>query len=172
MNKSRGVTQSESIADQKATIAGRALHTAKWARIMTKWLVTHSTANGVKWQVISFNGSRGHESAGIVDMIAIRKDHKPSDANISRGDLFEIVLIQVKGGRSKLPSQADVNRLLAVQAYHRANKVILAEWKKGRVLCCYVLPDMKTAVPASAIFGKTPDTKQVGAKLASSSQPK
>lgn len=59
---------------------------------MIKWLVTHSTSGGVKWQVVSFNGTRGQESAGIVDMIAIRKNHRISNVAKKRGDMFEIVL--------------------------------------------------------------------------------
>ena len=78
---------------------------------MTKWLISHSSKGGVKWQVISFNGKRGQESAGIVDMIAIRKSHRPSDLSDHRGDLFEIILIQVKGGSARFPSQEDVERL-------------------------------------------------------------
>ena len=70
---------------------------------MTKWLVTHSSKGGVKWKLVDFNGAKGQESKGIVDMIAIRKNHKAPEADFLRGDLFEIVLIQVKGGSAKAP---------------------------------------------------------------------
>ena len=89
-------------------------------------------------------------------MIAIRKNHNLSDVAKNRGDVFEIVLIQVKGGSARFPCPLDVERLLAVQTHHRADKVVLAEWKKGKTLCCYLLPDMTTPVAPSAIFGTLP----------------
>ena len=128
---------------------------------MTKWLITHSSKGGVKWQVVSFNGKGGQESKGVVDMIAIRKNHGMSSMSEYRGDLFEIILLQVKGGSAKFPSPQDVARLVKVKKHHRADKVVLAEWKQGKTLCCYVLPDMTNAVSASDIFGKVPAAKSV-----------
>ena len=150
----------------KQTPAEKALRTAKWARIMTKWLITRSSKGGVKWQVVSFNGPAGQESKGVVDMIAIRKKHSSAEG-VPVGDLFEIILVQAKGGKSKFPSVADVARLEAVRKHHRADRVVLTEWKKGEKLCCYLLPDMKTAVPASEVFGKMPSVKTVEQELGS-----
>ncbi len=141
--------------------AQKALRTAKWARIMTKWLISHSSKGGVKWQVVSFNGPAGQESKGIVDMIAIRKNHGRSENSQHRGDLFEIILIQVKGGTAEFPSSTEIDRLVSVKDYHRADKVVLTEWKQGETLCCYLLPDTTKAVPASEIFGNVPNTKRV-----------
>lgn len=135
--------------------------TARWARIMSKWLITHSSKGGVKWQVVSFNGKGGQESRGIVDMIAIRKNHKFSTQDIKAGDLFEIVLVQVKGGNAKFPSAQDVERLMQVAKHHNADKVVLTEWKKGQALRCFLLPDMKTPVPAADIFGKVPSSAKL-----------
>jgi hypothetical protein len=149
-----------------ASPAQKALRTAKWARIMTKWLIRHSSKGGVKWQVVSFNGKAGQESRGIVDMIAIRKNHAQSAATPHRGDLSEIILIQVKVGGAKFPSQADIDRLVAVKEYHRAEKVVLAEWKRGQTLCCYLLPDANDPVLASEIFGTPPGAKKLQAKAA------
>ena len=144
---------------KKSDAAAKALRTAKWARIMTKWLVTHSSKGGVKWQVVKFNGKAGQEAKGIVDMIAIRKKHAALATTKYRGDLFEIVLIQVKGGTARFPSKEDIDRLISVKDHHRADKVVLAEWKQGEKLCCYLLPDTKNPISASQIFGKVP-TKQ------------
>jgi hypothetical protein len=152
------------IASVVETPAQKALRTAKWARIMTKWLISHSSKDGVKWQVVSFNGKAGHESKGIVDMIAIRKNHAESSASPYRGDLFEIVLVQVKGGGAAFPSDRDIERLMQVRTHHKADKVVLTEWKKGEKLCCYLLPDTKKLVPASEIFGKPPSLKKIQAK--------
>jgi hypothetical protein len=144
--------------------AQKALRTAKWARIMTKWLISHSSKGGVKWQVVSFNGPAGQESTGIVDMIAIRKSHRPRESSARRGDLFEIILIQVKGGTAKFPSQVEIDRLVGVKDHHRAEKVVLTEWKRGEKLCCYLLPDTTNAVPAAEIFGHVP--KRLPVKVA------
>ena len=144
--------------------ARKALRTAKWARIMTKWMISHSSKDGVKWQVVSFNGKAGQESKGIVDMIAIRKNHGVPDAGAHRGDLFEIILIQVKGGSAKFPSPVEIDRLLNVKNHHGADRVVLTEWKQGEKLCCYLLPDITKAVPASEVFGKVPSTKRVAAE--------
>lgn len=130
--------------------------TARWARIMTKWLITHSSKGGVKWQVVSFNGKGGQESRGIVDMIAIRKNHRLSTQELKAGDLFEIILVQVKGGKAKFPSDADVKHLMQVAKHHNADKVVLTEWKKGKALRCFLLPDMETPVHAEEIFGTVP----------------
>src|SRR5262245_53426926 len=109
----RWVAADKSIASTGGNTPSRkALRTAKWARIMTKWLVSHSSKGGVKWQVVSFNGKSSQESKGIVDMIAIRKNHSASVVSKHRGDLFEIVLLQVKGGSAKFPSKEDVERLI------------------------------------------------------------
>ena len=154
--------------DAPASPALRALRTARWARIMTKWLITHSSRGGVKWQVVSFNGPKGQESAGIVDMIAIRKNHAAPQLG-SRGDLFEIILVQVKGGSAKFPTDDDVKRLMSVKAHHRASKVVLVEWKQAKKLACYVLPNLTVAVPAAEVFGAGPSAAAVVAQARSAS---
>ncbi|MFQ5853564.1 MAG: hypothetical protein ACE5JU_23650 [Candidatus Binatia bacterium] len=58
-----------------------------------------------------FPGPAGRESAGIVDLIAIRKDHGTNNNKFKRGDLFEIILIQIKGGGARLPKTNDIRRL-------------------------------------------------------------
>jgi hypothetical protein len=50
------------------------------------------------------------------------------------GDLFEIVLIQAKGGTSRLPTVSDIARLHAVADHHRASAVVLATWRRGKEL--------------------------------------
>jgi hypothetical protein len=107
----------------------KAQKTARWARTMTKWLITHSKSSGAKWRLIEFGGITGSESYGIVDILAIRKDHRPKNKKVKRGDLFEIVLIQTKGGRSKFPSGSDIERMIAVAKHHNARDIVLAEWK-------------------------------------------
>lgn len=118
--------------------ASKALRTAKWARTMTKWLVTYSQRRGARWQVVDFCGPVA-ESRGIVDLIAIRKDHRSTTSGTKRGDIFEIVLIQCKGGSAAGPSKEDAERLRRVAAHHRAKAIVLAEWKQGKAPNLYQL---------------------------------
>src|SRR5512135_2066335 len=102
------------------TPAEKAQRTAGWARTTTKWLITYTGRRGARWQVVNFTGPAGQESRGIVDLVAIRKDHRHEGRSLQRGDLFDIVLIQVKGGAARWPTADDVRRLRAVRAHHRA----------------------------------------------------
>jgi hypothetical protein len=124
-----------------AKITSAAIRTAKWATTMTRWRIGFEIggrrlpAGGVKparrWQLVGFPGPVGRESAGIVDLIAIRKDHATLNGDFKRGDAFEIILIQIKGGGARWPSANDVRRLRAVARRYRAKHVMLAEWVKG-----------------------------------------
>jgi hypothetical protein len=72
--------------------ASREAHrTARWAKTMTKWLISRKRKGGVKWHVVNFAGLHNSESRGIVDLLAIRKDHRTHDEKIKRGDSFEII---------------------------------------------------------------------------------
>lgn len=119
-------------------ITAAAVRTAKWATIMTKWRIGFETRGrrltkpGVRparrWQLVGFPGPAGRESAGIVDLIAIRKDHGTVKGSFKRGDLFEIILIQIKGGGARRPNVDDIRRLRAVAKRYKARDVVLAEW--------------------------------------------
>ena len=76
----------------------KAAKTARWSVTMTRWLITRLKSKKA-WKLVSFLGKRGGESTGVVDIMAIRKDHSLGIDGLKRGDLFEIILIQVKGGR-------------------------------------------------------------------------
>jgi hypothetical protein len=141
------------------TAPAKAIHTAKWATTMTKWRIGFQT-NGKRlgsptvkptrrWQLVSFPGPAGRESAGIVDLMAIRKNHARSNSRFKRGDLFEIILIQIKGGGARRPKVDDIKRLRAVAKRYTARGVVLAQWVKGDHLEFYKLKtnyhDPKTA---------------------------
>ena len=64
-------------------------------------------------------------------MIAIRKDHRCDNSDLKRGDLFEIILIQTKGGSATRPTQDDLIRLSKVAQKYNAKAVILSEWQRG-----------------------------------------
>ncbi|OGW25491.1 MAG: hypothetical protein A2X55_03265 [Nitrospirae bacterium GWB2_47_37] len=113
--------------------------TSRWAKTMTKWLITKNCKNGAKWHVVNFVGTANSESRGVVDLIAIRKDHRCQNPPIKIGDLFEVVLIQVKGGCAPFPTPEDIVRLKKVAKHHRAQAVVLSEWKPKKRLQLYLL---------------------------------
>ena len=111
-------------ASQKAASTGR------WAVTMAKVRIRRVVSR-TRWQLVTFYGKSGGESAGIVDLLAIRKDHNAPRGAVRRGDALQIILIQVKGGSAATPTWEDARRLLAVKKRHGACDVLLATWKKG-----------------------------------------
>jgi len=109
----------------------KALRSSKWAKTMTKWLISMSTSRKSRWRFVEFGGPTGAESRGIVDFLAIRKDHGFESQSVLRGDLFEIVLFQTKGGSARMPTKKDRDRLRAVKRHHRARDVLLAVRNRG-----------------------------------------
>jgi hypothetical protein len=129
-------------------------YTAKWARTMTKWLITYTRRKGVRWNIVEFGGVTGSESRGIVDLLAIRKDHRTNVPGLKRGDLFDMVLIQTKGGAARRPTKEDKARLLNAAKHHQARAVVLAEWQKGGKPNFYRLEDNDwIPVTPADIFG-------------------
>jgi len=119
--------------------AQRAQRTATWAKTMTKVLISQSSGSQPAWHVINFLGPNKSEARGIVDLVAIRRNQRAIEAPLKRGDLFEIVLLQVKGGSAKWPSAEDRDRLRAVKDKYDAKEVLLSEWKQGRKARLYRL---------------------------------
>lgn len=118
--------------------SAKAARTARWATTMTKWAIRFATAGKrpgthavKKWQFVSFPGPQGSESRGIVDLLAIRRDHGSATGGFHLGDLFEMMLVQVKGGTAPWPTLEDMRRLKAVQRRYHAKAVVLACWRKG-----------------------------------------
>jgi hypothetical protein len=52
----------------------KAAHTARWAVTMAKVRIRRALARA-RWQSVTFCGASGGESVGVVDLMAIRKDH-------------------------------------------------------------------------------------------------
>ena len=118
--------------------SARAAKTARWATTITRWAIRFSSTGkragtniAKRWQFVGFAGPNGAESRGIMDILAIRRDHRPTSGMLQPGDLFEIVLVQIKGGTAAWPTPADVKRLRAVQRRYRAKAVVLASWQNG-----------------------------------------
>ena len=116
----------------------KAKKTGQWAKIMAKWLITYSS-KGKPWKIVSFEGKEGGESRGIVDFIAIRRNHKFSNEKLKAGDIFEIILIQAKGGTASFPTDEEISRLIEVKNYYHAKHIVLANWKKREKLNFYYL---------------------------------
>jgi hypothetical protein len=129
---------------------------------MTRWAIRFSTtgkrsgtAAVKRWQFVAFAGPFGGESRGIVDLVAIRRDHRENEAPFLLGDLFEIVFVQIKGGSAAWPTVNDVLRLKAVQRRYRAKAVVLASWRKGAEPTFYVLKrGAWEEESAASIFGE------------------
>ena len=100
---------------------------------MTKVRIRQAVAESpwARWHLLTFLGPNGGESRGVVDMIAIRKNHGDPLPGTKRGDELQIVLIQVKGGYAAAPTLEDCKRLRIVSRRHHACHVLLATWKKG-----------------------------------------
>src|SRR5438477_3576482 len=97
----------------------KAANTARWAVTMSKVRIRRVLAR-THWQLVTFCGKVGGESVGVVDLLAVRKDHSKLGNGIKRGDALQIILIQVKGGSAAMPTQDDATRLRAVAKLHRA----------------------------------------------------
>ncbi len=135
--KSKKKTKSSSKIPKKtdwSVAVEKAENTGKAAIEITKWRISQLPSR-TKWQLVEFMGKKGKESAGIVDLLAIRKDHekKVKKVGLKPGDLFEVVLIQVKGGNASWPSKDDIKRLQILGRYYDANNIVLSEWKDYRL---------------------------------------
>ena len=108
----------------------KAARSARWAVTMAKVRIRR-VASRTRWQLVTFYGNSGAESVGVVDMLAIRKDHSKPMGAAKRGDALQIMLIQVKGGTAARPTPEDATRLRVVAKRHGACDVLLATWKKG-----------------------------------------
>lgn len=109
--------------------AKKAIGTWKMANTLAKALARRYSK---RWQFVDFLGPNGRESSGIVDILAIRKSgKKPVIDGPKKLDLFEIMVVQVKGGSAPKPTSDEITRLRGVARYYNANEIVLFQWKKG-----------------------------------------
>jgi hypothetical protein len=137
--------------------ADKAIRRDKWTEILFRAL---SNRIAKRWRFVSFRGVKGGEWCGIVDIIAIRKDTAKSyDEVLRKGDLFEIILVQLKGGSADMPTEGDIQRLKGVRERYHAEEVVLFEWRqrglKGTKTCCFSVlkGDYWEDLTAEDIFG-------------------
>jgi hypothetical protein len=109
----------------------------RWTEILFRALAARVAK---RWRFVSFRGATGGEWRGIVDVVAIRKDTSHTDHELlKRGDLFDIVLIQMKGGSARWPTDGEVLRLRAVGRQYRVKAIVLFGWRKSRGCEFYTL---------------------------------
>jgi hypothetical protein len=114
-----------------------AQETDRWTEIMLRAL---SNRVAKRWRFVSFRGKGQREWRGIVDVLAIRKDTSiPANPLLRRGDLFEIILIQMKGGSARSPSIEEKRRLQEVARQYEARAIVLFQWQRGRRTKFYTL---------------------------------
>lgn len=130
----------------------RAANTDRWTEILFRALTSRVAK---RWRMVSFRGTGGGEWCGIVDVVAIRKDTSRTAHEILRsGDLFNIILVQMKGGSARGLIQSDLRRLEAVKKRYRAQDVVLFSWKKSeRCEFSRLVGGRWVRSAASSIFG-------------------
>ena len=117
-------------SEQGVEAAKRAKSTATMANTLVRALAKRYER---RCQFVDFLGPKGAESAGVVDLIAIRKDGRvPKVEGLKRFDLFDMILIQAKGGSAKSPMTEDKARLRKVSVHYGAGKIVLFEWSKKK----------------------------------------
>jgi hypothetical protein len=122
---------------QKQTAVEKARHTYRWTEIILRAV---SARVAKRWRFVSLRGKAKGEWRGVVDVLAIRKDtNAPARLDLKRGDLFDIILIQMKGGSSKTPDAEERHRLREVAKYYRAQAVVLFHWDKGKATKFFTL---------------------------------
>jgi hypothetical protein len=86
-----------------------------------------------------------------VDLVAIRKNSKePTNGILKRGDLFDIVLIQIMGGSARGPTIDDCRRLREVKRLYRAKAVVQFQWRRGESSKFFVLGRKLNWLPSSS----------------------
>lgn len=141
------------VTEKWRAAADKAAKTGKMANTLAKAL---SSRYADRWRFVDFRGPNGGESAGVVDIVAIRKDgRRPTLKGLKALDLFDIILIQVKGGTAALPSRQDIARLRLVKARYHAIDIVLFEWRIKRKCGFQILNAKNRWVPSSAatLFG-------------------
>ena len=131
----------------------KAGNTDRWTEILFRALTSRVAK---RWRFVSFRGTGGGEWRGIVDVLAIRKDTSHSSHEVLKsGDLFDIVLVQMKGGSSRFPRPVEIQRLMTVKRRYRAKEIVLFAWKRAKSCDFYKLTRGGTWIPSSAmeIFG-------------------
>ena len=128
------MTQEESPrqkAPEKSLMSGKLATEATKLRI----LQIDNKNEAPRTQFVEFTGPKGGESNGIVDLLAIKKNHdqeKTKNIGCNVNDLLDIIHIQVKGGDSSSPTPDDKRRMKIVSKYYQCRETLLSEWNPAR----------------------------------------
>jgi len=128
------MTQEESsrqIATKKSFMSGKLATQATKLRI----LQIDNKNEAPRTQFVEFTGPKGGESNGIVDLLAIKKNHdqeKTKNIGCNVNDLLDIIHIQVKGGDSSIPTPDDKRRMKIVSKYYQCRETLLSEWNPAK----------------------------------------
>ena len=136
----------------------KASNTARWAVTITKVRIRRVLAR-TRRQLVTFCGGSGGESVGVVDLLAIRKDHRTHRLGMKRGDALQLILIRVKGCQAAMPTDEDGRRLRAVAKRHHARQVLLASWKRGTQVRFFSLG--RKAIGSGRDWSEVPDVEDV-----------
>ena len=148
----------------------QASKTAAWAKTMTKVVISQNNRTAPFWHVVNFLGPGKCEPTGVVDLMAIRKNHGKHTLPLKRGDLLEIILIQVKGGSARMPTPQDRERLRLIGKSYSAKAIVLSEWKKGsKAVFSRLVDDAWKKVDPAVIFALP---KKTGKKAANAGDTK
>src|ERR1035438_7678802 len=125
----------------------KAAKTAKWGAAMARVGILRVLAQH-RWQLVSLLGPSGSESAGVVDLLAVRQDIGSPPPGLKRGDKLQILLIQVGGGATDDPTKDEIDRLRKVARLHGACGILLTDWKRGTDARFHrVGPELAAGVP-------------------------
>ena len=125
----------------------------------TKLQIERSNSSTAKYQFVEFSGPSGGDSNGIVDLLVIKRNRNKKENKkhgLSNADLLDMIQIQVKGGGSGPPSNADKKRMKKVAKYHKFKETLLSRWDPSKDFfpVFYRLTDQNTwqIVDAKTIF--------------------
>ena len=104
----------------------------KWAETMTKHKISLVTKKSNPWRFANFRGPKGGESAGAIDLLAVRRKNVKYE---TKSDAVEIILIQIKGSATnpKFPTSDDNRRMKIAGKSCNAKSIALSRYtyKKG-----------------------------------------
>ena len=131
----------DTASDAEFMTPGRKAHaTGRWAETICRVLIRRVAS---RWQLVSFRGNGGGEWCGVVDLLAIRKRTAHcGNPKLQKGDRFDKVLVQIKGGSSAMPTLDDCKRLREVARIESA-EVVLFSWRR-RALASFSRLDLDT----------------------------
>ncbi len=96
--------------------------------------IRESRKHGSRWQWVHFPPPKSGESAGIAEILAVRKRYEVlsnhQGAVLKRLDALDILLINLRDHGAEMPSPEDIARMERVADLYRIGKVLLYQWNE------------------------------------------